>query len=83
MERLVEASTRKYMEMFGLCTCPRCVTDVKALALTNLPAKYVVVEKRAEGPRTTLYEGRYRTTVTAQILRACQTVMENPHHDQQ
>jgi hypothetical protein len=41
------------------------------------------VEKRAEGPRTTLYEGRYRTTVTAQILRACQTVMENPHHDQQ
>jgi competence protein ComFB len=82
MERLVEASVRRYMEMFGLCTCPRCVADVKALALTDLPAKYVVVEKRAEGPRTTLYEGRYRTAVTAQILRACKTVMENPHHDQ-
>jgi hypothetical protein len=82
MARLVDESAEKYINMFGLCTCSKCVSDVKALALNNLPPKYVVMEEREIGPRTTLYEGRFRTAVTAQILRACQTVMEQPRHNQ-
>jgi hypothetical protein len=82
MESLVEESVGKYMDMFGLCHCPRCVADVKALALNNLPPKYVVMKQGEVIPRITVYEGRFRTAVTAQILRACQAVLENPRHDQ-
>ena len=35
---LVEEKAERYVKMFGLCPCPRCVADVKALALTRLPA---------------------------------------------
>src|SRR5574344_808183 len=58
MREMVEAQTDKYMKMFGLCTCPRCVVDVKALALCNLPSKYVVIRKREEIPLLTIYEGQ-------------------------
>ncbi len=40
---LVEEKAERYVKMFGLCPCPRGVADVKALALTRLPAKYVVL----------------------------------------
>jgi DNA mismatch repair ATPase MutL len=81
MQILVEENTEKYMKMFGLCQCPRCVVDVKALALNNLPPKYVVMKEGEMVPRITLYEGRFQTAVTAQVLRACQSVMANPRHD--
>lgn len=81
MQVLVEEKAEKYIKMFELCQCPRCVVDVKALALCNLPAKYVVMGKGERIPRITIYESRYNTAVTAQIMRACKIVMENPRHD--
>ncbi len=48
METLVDEKMARYVQMFGLCRCPRCLADVKALALTNLPAKYVVLPAFAE-----------------------------------
>lgn len=81
MQALVEEKAPKYIKMFGLCECPRCVTDVKALALNNLPPKYVVMPHGEVIPRITVYEGYYSAAVTAQLLRACKIVMENPRHD--
>lgn len=80
METLVDEKMARYVQMFGLCRCPRCLADVKALALTNLPAKYVVLPAFAESPFMEVYRGRYASAVTAQILYACRAVMENPRH---
>ena len=80
MQVLVEEKTRKYMDMFGLCTCPRCTVDVEALALNNLQPKYVVMNRGEAVPRLSVYEGRYSAEITMQILRACQTVMGSPRH---
>ncbi|MBR2132923.1 MAG: late competence development ComFB family protein, partial [Oscillospiraceae bacterium] len=82
-EVLVEEKAMKYIKMFGLCTCPRCVADVKALALNRLPPKYVVMRTGEMIPRITLYEGQFSAAVTAQILTACNAVMQNPRHDPQ
>lgn len=79
-QALVEEKTDKYMKMFGLCTCPRCVADVKALALNNLQPKYVVMNGGDIIPRITVYEGQFSASVIAQILHACKTVLENPRH---
>lgn len=81
MEKLVEEKAMKYIEMFGLCQCKRCIADVKALALNRLDPKYVVMRVGEEIPRISLYEGKFSPSVTAQLLSACKTVMERPHHN--
>ena len=80
MEILVERKAETYMELFGLCCCDRCKMDVQALALTELPTKYVVMAKNELPLRLSLYEGRMNTAVTAQILRACKVVLAEPRH---
>ena len=80
MQVLVEEKAPRYAKMFGLCTCDRCMEDVKALTLNNLPSKYVVMEPGDRIPRLTVYEGRYASDITAQLLQACKLVMTHPHH---
>ena len=81
MEALVEDKAMKYINMFGLCKCPRCIADVKSLALNRLDPKYVVMHTGEVIPRISLYEGKYAAAVTAQLLSACKIVMEHPRHD--
>ena len=54
--------------------------DVKAFTLNHLPSKYVVLEPGDRIPRLTVYEGKYSSEITAQLLQACKAVMERPHH---
>lgn len=81
MQVLVEENAERYIKLFGLCPCNRCVADVKAVALNNLQPKYVVMPEGEVVPRISVYEGRFISAVTAQLLRACNVVHENPRHD--
>lgn len=83
MEVLVEEKAPGYIKKFGLCSCKQCVADVKALTLTNLVPKYVVLSKLDRIPMLTVYEGRYNTSIFAQLTRACKVVMDHPHHNRQ
>lgn len=80
MERLVEGKLGHYVKMFGLCSCHQCVLDVKALTLNSLVPHYVTMDEKELSFRMDLYETRFQSTVTAQILLACQAVMERPRH---
>lgn len=81
MQVLVEEKAPKYVKMFGLCDCKRCLEDVKALALNHLPPKYVVMAENEMIPKLTFYEGKYTSDITAQLLKACSKVAERPHHE--
>lgn len=81
MQVLVEEKAPKYIQMFGLCSCRRCLEDVKALTLNHLAPKYVVLERGDMVPRLTVYESKFGSDITAQLLQACKLVMERPHHD--
>ena len=80
MELLVEEKLTRYVRMFHLCDCPRCLADTKALSLTRLPPKYVVLSASARNPMMGLYRSRYDAEVTTQIIYACKAVMEAPRH---
>lgn len=80
MQVLVEEKAPKYVQMFGLCSCERCMEDVKAYTLNHLPPKYVVLEPGDRIPRLTVYEGKLSSDITAQLLQACKVVNETPHH---
>ena len=80
IQALVEDKVDKYIKQFKMCTCRRCRTDVVALALTTLPAKYIVVPEHESVPMLSIYESRYGAAVTAQLIAACQKVSANPRH---
>ena len=81
MQTLVEEKALRYIKMFGLCDCKRCQADVKALTLSNLVPKYVVLSSTDRIPMLTVYEGRFNSTVVAQLTRSCKIVMDSPRHD--
>lgn len=80
MELLVEERLEKYVKLFGLCNCQRCLADVRALALSRLPAKYVVLPASSATPMLSLYQAKFDSMVIAQVIQACKTVMESPRH---
>lgn len=80
-QALVEDKADKYIKMFGLCTCARCRIDVIALALSNLPPKYVVAKPHELIPRLSMYEQKYNAAVVTQVMSACKKVLDRPHHE--
>lgn len=83
MEKLVNETVDKWMQQFGTCTCSRCRADVIALALTNLPSKYVVVGRNAAAPLMNFYSQQFSGAVTVEVTKACTKVMERPHHNRE
>lgn len=81
MQVLVEEKAPRYIQMLGLCPCSRCAADVKAIALNNLQPKYVVMPVGEVVPRISVYDGQFSSTVTAQLIRACDLVKDHPRHN--
>jgi len=79
-QAMVENKADKLMKQFGMCTCNRCKVDVTAIALSNLPAKYVATQNKEVLPLLSMYEERYSAAVTVQVMNACRIVMKRPHH---
>lgn len=77
---LVEAKVDKYIKLFGLCSCDRCRIDVIALALSNLPPKYVVAREHEMVPMLSMFETKYNAAIVSQVMNACKIVMEHPRH---
>lgn len=80
MQMLVENMAPRYVEKLGLCSCTRCLEDVKALALTNLRPRYTVFPVSERVPMMTLYERRYSSLVATELTKACYIVKANPRH---
>lgn len=80
MEHVVEQKALSYMTQFGTCQCSRCVADVKAYTLTNLPAKYIVIQPDSVLPLLNFYSNKYSSQVLVSLTQACILVKEKPHH---
>ena len=80
MEHLVKEKAPQYIRQFHVCECSRCLADVTALALTELPAKYVVINRSALSPLMNFYTTKYAGRITVEVTKACMAVQKNPHH---
>lgn len=80
IQAIVEERALNYMQMLDMCQCPRCQADVKALALSNLTPKYIVMERSQFTPMLSVYEGKYGAAITAQLISSCLVVKEHPRH---
>lgn len=79
-EEIVRGRVLEVMQNFNVCTCDRCIVDVVALTVTNLPAKCIVADKGAIFPLLSYYSSKYSTQVQTELVKACIKVKDNPHH---
>ncbi len=80
MESIVDDKIDYYMDKFNVCRCARCRADVKALALTHLEPKYVVVDTSGISAFLSLYTNKFSSEVLFHLGQACMQVLENPRH---
>ena len=79
-EQIVKNNVVEYLERFGVCTCSRCIADATALALTNLPSKYMITDYDNTAPLLSFFEHQFQTLIITELTKACLTVHNNPRH---
>lgn len=77
---LMRQNLEAVLTQYEVCTCPRCMSDVCALALTGLPSKYVVTSRDSISPLISYYENKYKIPVLTELMKACNKVRQNPRH---
>ena len=80
MEDIVFLIMEEIIRDKAVCSCNRCRMDIAAIALSNLPSKYVVTREGEAYAKTDLLSRQFRTDVIIQLIAAMDIVMKNPHH---
>lgn len=80
MEEVVEETLSDVIDDLGICTCKQCRLDVMALALNNLPPKYVVTEKGEIYSKLNMLQQQFEVDAIAAIATAADTIKKNPRH---
>lgn len=81
VEEVFDGLVREHLKRNpGICACGRCREDMKALALNNIPPNYVVTEKGTILKQVSFDLLGGKAQLTSAILKAIQTVGENPRH---
>ena len=62
-----------------LCKCSKCILDIKAIALNNLPTKYIVSEKGEVYSKIEAFNRQFEIDVTQQLINAIEKVKKYPH----
>lgn len=81
MEEVVYALINDVLKDINMCTCEKCVLDIAAIALNDLPPKYIVSEKGELFSRVEALRQQFEVDVIAAITKAAVLVKRNPKHD--
>ena len=81
MEDIVISTTESILKLLNICKCEKCRLDIIALALNDLPPKYIVTEKGELYTKLNELENQFGVDVQAAIIKAALLVGKNPKHD--
>ncbi|WP_035267529.1 late competence development ComFB family protein [Desulfitibacter alkalitolerans] len=73
--QMVDDVMRKFPEV---CGCEGCRSDIVALALNQLPPKYVATEIGEVYSKSNILESQYRADIIGAITKAIVKVTESP-----
>lgn len=82
MEAVVFNLMDGVLKDFNCCTCKKCTLDIAALALNDLPSKYVVTEKGEVYVKIKALQQQFEVDVISAIIKAAVIVKRNPRHDE-
>lgn len=80
MEELVLDRMKGILADVDMCTCEKCLMDVAAIALNNLPPKYVVTEQGRVYSKVNFMGCQYDADVISAIMQAAAQVKKQPRH---
>lgn len=81
MEDIVISTAESILKLLNICKCEKCRLDIIALALNDLPPKYIVTEKGELYSKLNELENQFGVDVQAAIIKAALIVGKNPKHD--
>lgn len=80
MENLVLDYMKDIIPKTGVCSCERCIKDILAISLNNLPPKYIVTDKGKLMSLVDVYRYQYSISIMTEITKACFIVKNSPNH---
>ena len=82
MEKMVELKIEEHISKTKCCPCEQCVEDIKAIALNNLPPKYVSTQKGELFSRLdSIMVKQHNVDIDIAVLNAIEFVSTHPHHN--
>lgn len=64
-----------------VCRCEKCKLDIVALALNDLPARYIVSEKGEIYTKLEMLRQQFEVDIVSAITRAAEIVAAHPRHE--
>lgn len=80
MEEVVLNSIEGILDDINVCKCQICIMDIAALALNDLPPKYVATEKGELYSKVNSLRNQFEVDVIAAITKAAVLVKRSPRH---
>lgn len=81
MEDLVEQFLIDLIKDMDICKCEQCRADIEAIALNNLPTKYVVTDTGKTYSKTNILVHQFEVDIISEVTKAAEIVKRSPRHD--
>lgn len=81
MEEMVFNQMKDVLDDINVCTCEKCLLDIAAIALNDLPPKYIVSEKGELYSKINLLKQQFEVDIISAITKAAVLVKRKPRHD--
>lgn len=82
MEEIVGIFIDDVLRDLNVCRCKKCMMDISAMALNQLPPRYIVTEKGELYSKINTLKQQFEVDVIAAIARAAVLVKRSPRHDE-
>ncbi|MDI9500940.1 MAG: late competence development ComFB family protein [Bacillota bacterium] len=80
MEEIVFGQMKEVLADINVCTCEKCLLDIAAIALNDLPPKYVVTKKGELYSKINTLGQQFEVDVVSAITKAAVLVKRRPRH---
>ena len=81
MEEIVFNQMKDVLTDINMCTCEKCLLDIAAIALNDLPPKYIVTEKGELYSKINALGQQFEVDVVSAITKAAVLVKRRPRHE--
>ena len=80
MEDVVSHKLDDLLKLMNICQCDKCKMDIMAIALNDLPPKYIVSDKGELYTKIRELEQQFEVDVETAIVKAAMFVSKSPKH---
>ncbi|MDF2840413.1 MAG: Late competence development protein ComFB [Clostridia bacterium] len=80
MEEVIKKKIDPILNLLNVCQCEKCRLDIMAIALNDIPAKYVVTDTGELYTKLSELEQQFEVDVETAIIKAALLVSKSPKH---